>query len=96
MTQTLVIFIIRTPGNPFRSRPATALVLSIVTACAVAMILPYTPLAGWLGFVPLPWSVVLAILAVSVAYLLVVEGVKRYLAGSAPASSTGTSRENRS
>lgn len=80
LTQTLVIFVIRTPGNPFKSRPATSLLISVLVACALAMALPFTPAAPWLGFVPLPWQVMAVILLISVTYLLAVEGVKRYLA----------------
>ncbi|MNR94732.1 Magnesium-transporting ATPase, P-type 1 [compost metagenome] len=79
LTQTLVIFIIRTAGNPLRSRPSTPLVLSISLVCLVALLLPFTPLAPWLGFVPLPIPVIGAIVGITAAYLLIVEVVKRYL-----------------
>jgi Mg2+-importing ATPase len=53
-TQTLVIFVIRTADRPWRSRPSRGLVWG-VGGCAIAgAILPYTPLAPWLGFTPLP------------------------------------------
>ena len=52
-TQTLVIFIIRT-SHPLRDPPHPALAASTLLACALAVALPYSPLAPWLGFVPLP------------------------------------------
>lgn len=41
------------------------------------MLLPFTPLAPWLGFVPLPPIFLVALAAMTVAYLVLVEGVKR-------------------
>jgi hypothetical protein len=49
-TQTLVLFVIRTAGNPLRSRPSAPLVVTVLAGVA----LPFTPPAGPLGFVPLP------------------------------------------
>ena len=49
-SQVLVIFIIRTRGNPFRSRPNRWLVLLSLGVVAVAAALPWTPLAPYLGF----------------------------------------------
>ncbi len=75
-TQTLVIFVIRTRGNPFASRPHPALWISsfFVLTCAVA--LPYTPIATVLGFVPLPplYFAVLGLLVV--VYLVLAQVIK--------------------
>jgi Mg2+-importing ATPase len=49
-----------------------------VTVC-VAVILPYSPLARPLGFVPLPLSFLGFVLAITVTYLAVVELIKRRL-----------------
>ena len=45
-TQTLVLFVIRTAGNPFRSRPSGPLAITTVCGRAVAGVLPFTPLAA--------------------------------------------------
>lgn len=66
-TQVLVIFIIRTRGNPFTSRPNVWLVTLSLTVVAVAALLPWLPFAGHLGFVPPPpgfYAVLAAIVAV--------------------------------
>jgi len=76
-TQVLVIFIIRT-AHPLQDRPHPALVASTLLAFAVAVVLPYSPLADWLGFVPLPAKVLGALALVVIAYLLAVYGVKRW------------------
>ena len=43
-TQTLVVFVIRTAGNPLKSRPSRPLLISVLAVVAVAgAVLPYTP-----------------------------------------------------
>ena len=76
-TQTLVIFIIRT-SDPLRDPPHPALITSTLFATALAAVLPYSPLASWLGFVPLPASVMGALALVTVIYLALVFFVKRW------------------
>ncbi len=76
-TQILVIFLIRTP-HPLQDRPHPALVASTLGAFAVAVALPYSPLAHWLGFVPLPATVLGALLLVTAVYLGAVHGVRRW------------------
>lgn len=76
-TQTLVIFIIRTMGNPLRSRPSTALTLTVVLIVGIGVALPFTPLATPLGFVPLPMGYFLFLFIATLTYLLLVEWVKR-------------------
>lgn len=78
-TQTLVVFIIRTAGNPFRSKPSKALTLTVLAVVVVAIILPFTPLALILGFVPLPFHYFVFLGMMTVTYLIFVELVKRRL-----------------
>ncbi len=78
-TQTLVLFVIRTTGNPLRSRPSTALTLTTLGTVLAGIVLPFTALAATLGFVPLP-SLYFAFLAAAIlSYLFFVEMVKRHL-----------------
>ena len=53
-TQVLVIFVIRTRGSPLRSRPNPLLAGTSLTVAAVGILLPYTAIGRWFGFVPLP------------------------------------------
>jgi P-type Mg2+ transporter len=76
-TQVLVIFIIRTT-HPLRDRPHPVLVASTLFAFAVAVALPYSPLAAWLGFVPPSITLMGALALVTVAYLVAAYGVKRW------------------
>jgi P-type Mg2+ transporter len=76
-TQVLVIFVIRTRGSAWKSRAAPALVATSIAVVALAVALPYTPLAGLLGFEPPPLSFLLALAGLTAAYLVLAEVVKR-------------------
>jgi len=77
-TQTLVIFVIRTAGRPWQSRPGAGLAFGVCACAATGAVIPFTPLAPWLGFTPLP-PLFFAILVLMVAtYLGLVEAVKRW------------------
>jgi P-type Mg2+ transporter len=76
-TQVLVIFVIRTRGNPFASRPARALVGASLAVVAGAAMLPLTPLGHYMGFVAPPPSFYALTAGLVVVYLLLVECVKR-------------------
>ncbi len=76
-TQTLVIFVIRTAGNPFKSRPSTPLVLSVLGGVAGAFVLVLSPLGRPLGFGALPPAFFPALAVMVVSYLAIVEIVKR-------------------
>ena len=84
-TQTLVLFVIRTTGNPLRSRPSLPLALTTLTVVLVAIALPFSPLAEVLGFVPLPAGFFAFLAGATLTYLLLVEVVKRRLFRSRPA-----------
>jgi P-type Mg2+ transporter len=77
-TQVLVIFIIRTRRNPFKSRPNPWLTACSLTVVAMAALLPFTPAGVYLGFVAPPASFFLILAAMVLAYLLAVEGMKQW------------------
>ena len=81
-TQTLVLFVIRTPRNPLTSRPSWPLALTSITVVIVGVVLPYSPLAPVLGFEPLPGGYLLFLAATSLTYLALVETAKRFLLAS--------------
>ncbi len=76
VTQVLVLLVIRTMHNPLRDRPSSALAASIAMVVLFGMVLPYLPVAGLLGFTPLPASFFALLVVLTLAYLLVVERVK--------------------
>ena len=77
-TQVLVIFIIRTRKNPFKSRPNPWLIACSLAVVAVAVLLPFTPAGVYLGFVAPPAFFFLILTAMLVAYLLAVELMKQW------------------
>jgi P-type Mg2+ transporter len=77
-TQTLVVFVIRTAGNPLKSKPSRSLMAAVCAIVAVAGVLPYTPLGRLLQFTSLPPSLLGAIALLAVTYLLVVQVVKSW------------------
>jgi Mg2+-importing ATPase len=76
-TQVLVIFIIRTRGNPFKSRAHPVLVATSLLVVAVSAALPFTPIGSYFGFVPPPAEFYVILLAMVVFYLALVEVAKR-------------------
>jgi Mg2+-importing ATPase len=78
-TQTLVLFVIRTAKNPFRSRPSSPLIATCLAAVAVGIYLPFSPLAGVLGFTPLPVAYFGFVAVAAGVYLVLVEAAKRLL-----------------
>ena len=77
-TQVLVIFIIRTHKNPLKSRPNQWLTICSLIVVALAVLLPFTPLAGLLGFVAPPPLFFLVLTGMVILYLLIVEQVKQW------------------
>ncbi|HZP92081.1 MAG TPA: magnesium-translocating P-type ATPase [Burkholderiales bacterium] len=76
-TQVLVIFVIRTRGSAWRSRPSGALVAASVAVAAVALLMPLFPFADEFGFRPLPLTYYGVLAALIATYLVLVEWVKR-------------------
>jgi Mg2+-importing ATPase len=77
-TQTLVIFAIRTRRIPFfRSHPSLPLTLAALAVVTVGALLPATPLAGTLGFSPLPLGFFAALAAMVAGYLVLIEAGKK-------------------
>jgi Mg2+-importing ATPase len=78
-TQTLVLFIIRTMGNPLKSRPSVPLAITTILIVIIGVLLPYSPVAQLLGFTALPGPFFVFLAISTVTYLLLVEFAKRLL-----------------
>jgi len=76
-SQTLVIFIIRTAGNPLRSRPSAPLLASIFASIAVGIGIVVSPIGERLGFATPPPLFYPVLLAIVFTYLLIVQVAKR-------------------
>lgn len=75
-TQVLVIFVLRTRRNPLKSHPHPLLATTSVAVVVLAVVLPFTPLGSWFGFVPPSAAFLLAITGLTVSYLLLAQGAK--------------------
>ena len=75
-TQTLVLFVIRTMGRPWTNRPSLPLTITTLLVVLIGGVLPFTPIAATLGFVPLPASYFAFVAIVTATYLVLVEVVK--------------------
>jgi len=91
-TQTLVLFVIRTTGNPLKSRPSWPLAATVLTIVAAGNLLPFSPLAGMLGFAPLPASYFAYLAIATLVYLALVEWGKRLLLGRTPGQSNANTK----
>ena len=79
ITQTLVVFVIRTRQSPFwKSRPGKYVVLSSLSVVAAALIIPYTTVGRLFRFVPPPPLFYVALLLMIVTYLFLAEIVKKW------------------
>jgi Mg2+-importing ATPase len=87
-TQTLVIFVIRTAGNPLKSRPSRALVVGVLGAVAAGTALVISPIGGIIGFTPPPPAFFAVVGAMVLTYLGIVQLFKtRFYARSTTARS---------
>ena len=73
-----MIFVIRTRRNPLHSHPHRWLIGTSLAVVLSAMLLPFTPLAPYLGFTPLPPSFFGLLAVLLLLYLLMVEGAKQW------------------
>jgi Mg2+-importing ATPase len=78
-TQTLIIHVIRTNKVPFiQSRSSKSLLFASLAIVAVAAFLPYSPLAGTLGLVPLPALYWLLLLGMLMCYIVLTQVIKTW------------------
>lgn len=76
-TQILIVFVIRTAKTPFfKSKPSKWLIFASLGTVLLGIVLPFTPLAKYLGFVAPPPIYFVFLLIVIVSYLILVEKMK--------------------
>jgi P-type Mg2+ transporter len=89
MTQTLVLFVIRTAKNPLRSRPSGLLIATCLAVVAIGIYLPFSAFASALGFTPMPLGYLAYLSVATLVYLLIVQAAKgRLFRQAGPATST--------
>jgi Mg2+-importing ATPase len=75
-TQVLVIFVIRTRGNPLTHRPSAALAITSIGVVVAALLLPYSGIAAQFAFVAPPAEFFWLLAALAITYLALVQLVK--------------------
>ncbi|MEP7357477.1 MAG: cation transporting ATPase C-terminal domain-containing protein, partial [Anaerolineales bacterium] len=78
LTELVVALVVRTRRPFFRSRPGRWLLLSTLAVAAITLVLPYLPVSGYLGFVPLPAELMLLLMGITALYVLAAELAKRF------------------
>lgn len=77
MTQTLIVYIIRTAHVPFlQSNPAPVMAMVTLVVMATAIAIPYTAIGSALGMVPLPLTYFAWLAAILVGYCCLTQLVK--------------------
>ena len=62
--------------DSYKSRPGKHLLTATLIVDALTLVLPYTPLAGVFGFIPLPALFVAILLIILILYVLTAEYAK--------------------
>jgi Mg2+-importing ATPase len=77
ISASVIVLVIRTRRSFFRSKPGKYLLMATLLIVVVTILFPFTPLAGLLGFQPLPMTILLVIGMIVVLYILAAEIAKR-------------------
>ena len=76
LTELLIVFIIRTHKNFFKSRPSKYLFILSIIALILTIALPYFPYANEIGLTPLPMLNLVMILLIVTAYIITADLLK--------------------
>ncbi|MCX5722450.1 MAG: magnesium-translocating P-type ATPase [Nitrospirae bacterium] len=77
ISASVIVLVVRSRRPFMRSRPSRGLLVATLAVVGLTLLLPYTPLRGPLGFVPLPASFLVALFCIVVGYIGVAEVAKK-------------------
>jgi Mg2+-importing ATPase len=77
VSASLIVLVIRSRKPFFKSVPGRYLLIATACVAVAALVIPYTPLTGLLGFAPISGLILLAIAAIVAVYILTAEVAKR-------------------
>ncbi|MBS1600871.1 MAG: magnesium-translocating P-type ATPase [Bacteroidetes bacterium] len=77
ISASLIVLVIRTSNAFYKSRPGKLLLIATVAVIIITILLPYSPVAGPLGFIPLPLSFYAALGIIILLYVVAAEITKR-------------------
>ncbi|MBI1734319.1 MAG: magnesium-translocating P-type ATPase [Candidatus Rokubacteria bacterium] len=78
LTELVIALVVRTRRPFFQSRPGALLLGTTVALVVITFAIPYLPLVGALGFVPLPGVMLVTLGAIPVLYVAAAELTKRW------------------
>jgi len=78
LTELVIALVVRTRRRFYRSRPGKLLLASTLVVTAVTLCIPYLPFDNVFGFVPLPASLMLTMIGLTMAYVLAAEVAKDF------------------
>jgi len=78
LTELVIALVVRTRRPFWRSRPGRLLWISTAIVIAITLAVPYLPFDALFGFVPLPASLMLAMIGLTLAYVCAAELAKKY------------------
>jgi Mg2+-importing ATPase len=81
LTELVIALVVRTRKPFYRSRPGNNLLLSTAVLVLAALAIPYLPFAASIGFVPMPLTLLAVIIAITLAYIVAAEAMKRWFYG---------------
>ena len=77
ISASVIVLVIRSRRPFFKSRPGRYLLMATLIVAGVTLIFPFTPLGRIFGFVPLPLSFIVIMLAIVALYMVTTEVVKK-------------------
>ena len=78
LTQLAVALVVRTRMPFYKSRPGKWLLITTIAVTVLTILIPYLPGSNRLGFIPLPWPLLLLVIGITILYVFSAELAKRY------------------
>jgi Mg2+-importing ATPase len=78
LTELVIALVVRTRCPFWRSRPGKMLLISSAIMIGDTLVIPYLPIDAIFGFVPLPVPLTLAMIGLTLAYVVAVEIAKKF------------------
>ncbi len=78
LSASLIVLVIRTSGPFYKSKPGKTLLIATLVVDALTLAIPYSPIAGFLGFSPIPPLFLLLLGIILALYMLTAEVAKHF------------------
>ena len=78
LSASLIVLVIRTSGPFYKSKPGKILLIATLVVDALTLAIPYSPIAGFLGFSPIPPLFLLMLGLILTFYMITAEVAKHF------------------